>query len=121
MASLPRPETNSQYPHMRDLHWSQTEKNIARRAFQEALQKEFQAAIHEVKRMAAQIEEPQDLWKLEAHLTELRKEIDRKYDYRYSVLPMVFGALIREGHLREEDLHGLGGDKLYWILECARL
>jgi hypothetical protein len=29
------------------------------------------------------------------------------YDYRYSVLPLVFGNLIREGRLSEEELHGL--------------
>jgi len=36
------------------------------------------------------------MWDLEHHLTERRKEIDRKYDYRYSQLDLVFGRLLRE-------------------------
>jgi integrase len=31
-----------------------------------------------------QIQQPSDLWDLEHYLTERRREIDRKYDYRYS-------------------------------------
>ena len=42
------------------------------------------------------------LWELEHYLTQTRKEIDRKYDYRYPVLPLVFGNLTREGRLSEE-------------------
>jgi hypothetical protein len=36
--------------------------------------------------MANQIKEPTDVWELEHYLTERRKQIDRKYDYRYSQL-----------------------------------
>ena len=32
--------------------------------------------------MASQIQHSSDLWDLEHYLTERRKEIDRKYDYR---------------------------------------
>ena len=34
--------------------------------------------------MASQIQQSSDLWDLEHYLTQRRKEIDRKYDYRYS-------------------------------------
>jgi hypothetical protein len=47
--------------------------------------------IQEAKRMASQIQQSSDLWDLEHYLTERRKEIDRKYDYRYSRLTHVFG------------------------------
>jgi hypothetical protein len=36
--------------------------------------------------MAGKIEQPAELWDLESYLTQSRKQIDRKYDYRYSVL-----------------------------------
>ncbi len=97
---------------MRDLKWSRAEKTLARKAFDLALQREFDAVIREAKRMAGEIGQPSDLWQLKRYLTERREEIDRKYDYRYSVLPLVFGELIRQGRLREEELHGLGEDKL---------
>jgi len=56
---------------------------------------------------------------LEHYLTEHRKEIDRKYDYRYSQLTHVFGRLLYERRVREEDLHGLGEDKLKSIRSTA--
>jgi hypothetical protein len=46
---------------------------------------------------------------LEHCLTERRKEINRKYDYRYSQLTHVFGRLLHEKRLREEELHFLAG------------
>ena len=69
--------------------------------------------------MADQIKEPADLWDLEHHLTQRRKEIDRKYDYRYSQLTHVFGRLLYEGRVGEEDLRGLREDKLKLIRSFA--
>jgi len=103
----------------RDFKGSHTEKGIARKAFERALKREFHAVIRTAKEMAAKIEQPADLWDLESYLTKSRREIDRKYDYRYSVLVEVFGRLVREGRLREEELRGLGQDKLESIRSCA--
>jgi hypothetical protein len=105
---------------MRDLRWSPAEKTLARKAFDQALQREFEVVIREAKRMAGEIRQPSHLWQLEDYLTERRKEIDRKYDYRYSVLPQVFGGLIGEGRLKEEELHGLGEDKLSYVRRWAK-
>jgi len=49
--------------------------------------------IQEAKKMASQIQQSSDLWDLEHYLTQRRKEIDRKYDYRYSQLTHVLGIL----------------------------
>jgi hypothetical protein len=63
--------------------------------------------MRKTKQMANQIKEPADVWDLEHYLTERRKEIDRKYDYRYSQLTQVFGRLLYERRITEEDLRGL--------------
>jgi hypothetical protein len=97
---------------MHELKWSHAEKTVARRAFDLALGKELEALIREAKGRAAKIEEPSELWDLESWLTKRRREIDRSYDYRYSVLPLVFAHLLRDGRLTEDDLHGLGKEKL---------
>ena len=104
-------------PGMRDLKWSGAEKAIARKAFDLALQREFEAVSKKARHMAAHIEQPTDLWRLESFLTKSREEIDRQYDYRYSVLPGVFADLIHKGRLRDEDLTGLENDKLKYIRE----
>jgi Photoprotection regulator fluorescence recovery protein len=75
---------------MRDLKWSPSEKIIARKAFDQALTAELRDVVQRAKQIAAAVEEPSELWELETWLRQCRLEIDRKYDYRYSVLPMVF-------------------------------
>ena len=111
-----------QYPSaMAHLTWSQTEKAIARKVFESALRQELESVVRETKEMAAKIKQVSDVWELEQYLTQRRKEIDREYDYRYSVLPEVFGHLIRKGRVRQEDLQGLREDKLDYIQAYAKL
>lgn len=57
---------------------------------------------------------------MEHYLSQRRKEIDRKYDYRYSQLTQVFGRLLYEKRLREEELRGLQEDKLKLIRSFAK-
>jgi hypothetical protein len=108
------------YPHKNEPAWSRSEKAIAHKAFDAALERELQEVIREAKQKAVQIKEPADLWVLEHYLTQRRKEIDRKYDYRYSQLDLVFGRLLREKWIDEEDLRGLGVDKLRAIRSYAK-
>jgi hypothetical protein len=120
MASLPRPEVPNTYTTIRSLKWSDAEKVIARKAFEHALQQDLGVIIRQAKKMAARIEQPSDLWELERYLTERRKEIDRQYDYRYSVLLNVFVDLIQKGRLREQDLQGLSEEKLRHIRQMTQ-
>jgi signal transduction histidine kinase len=71
--------------------------------------------------MANQIKEPEDVWELEHYLTERRKEIDGKYDYRYSQLTHVFGRLLYERRITEDDLRGFGEDEMKPIRSLAEL
>ena len=106
---------------MFELKWSHAEKVIARQAFDRALRNELQATIQEAKERAAKIKEPSELWELERWLTECRRDINRRYDYRYSVLPIVFAHLIRDGRLKNDDLTGLRPEKLELINRGASL
>jgi Photoprotection regulator fluorescence recovery protein len=106
---------------MFELNWSHAEKVVARRAFDRALRNELQATIREAKERAAKISEPAELWELEDWLDERRQDINRRYDYRYSVLPIVFAHLIRDGRLRIDDLKGLRQEKLELINRRASL
>jgi len=112
--------TQHSYPYPNDPTWSRSEKVIARAAFDAALGRELHEVIQETKKMASQIQQSSDLWDLEHYLTQRRKEIDRKYDYRYSQLTHVFGRLLHEKRLCEEDLRGLREDKLKSIRSLAK-
>ena len=119
MATSIRPESSNPYAPTKSFTWTSGEKAIARKAFEKALTSELSTLIDEVKRRAGKILQPSDLWTLECYLKSRRKEIDRKYDYRYSVLPVVFGTLIAEGRLGEQDLDGLEEEKLAVIRRNA--
>jgi site-specific recombinase XerD len=108
------------YPHQNEPIWSKSEKIVARKAFDAALGRELHEVIQKAQKMASQIQQSSDLWDLEHYLTRRRKEIDRKYDYRYSQLTQVFGRLLFEKRLREEELRGLQEDKLNSIRSVAQ-
>ena len=93
-------------------NWSKAEKAVARRAFDAALNREFSALADEVRRRANSIADPGDIWELHDFLSRRRKEINEKYDYRYSVLVFIFARLINEGWLTEAELAGLDEEKL---------
>ena len=112
--------TQNTYPYQNEPTWSKSEKAIARTAFDAALKRELQDVMWKTKQMANQIKEPADVWELEHYLTERRKEINRKYDYRYSQLTHVFGRLLYEKRLGEEELGGLREDKLKSIRSFAK-
>ena len=76
--------------------------------------------IQEVKHKASQIKQSSDLWDLEHYLTERRKEIDRKYDFRSSRLTDVLGRLLFENRLGEDDLRGLREEKMKAIRSFAQ-
>src|ERR1700692_3145762 len=101
------------YPYQNEPIWSRSEKTIARKAFDAALGRE----LHEV---VNKIQQSSDLWDLAHYLTERRKEINRKYDYRYSQPTHVFGRLLYEKRLREDELRGLREDKLNSIHSLAK-
>ncbi|MGC2194359.1 MAG: hypothetical protein WA628_06765 [Terriglobales bacterium] len=111
--------TQDRYPYQNEPIWSRSEKTVARAAFDAALGRELHELIQQAKKMASQIQQSSDLWDLEHHLTQRRKEIDRKYEYKYSQLTHVFGRLLHEQRLREEDLLGLQEDKLKLIRSFA--
>ncbi|MGH9395794.1 MAG: hypothetical protein ACRD18_02945 [Terriglobia bacterium] len=106
---------------MDELTWFKPEKEAARRAFDLAYQRECGAIMAKLKGMIESASGPPDIWKIHNYLSEQRRETDKKYDYRYSVLLLVFARLCREGWLTESDLRGLGADKILRIKQILDL
>lgn len=111
--------TPKRYPYQKEPVWSRSERTIARKVFDAALNHELQEVMQEAKRMASQIKEPADVWGLERFLTQRRKDIDRKYEFRSSRLTRVLGMLLSEHRIREEELRRLHEDKVKAIRTCA--
>jgi hypothetical protein len=109
------------YPHPNEPIWSGSEKTIARTVFDAAMKRELQEVIQEAKRKANQIKEPADVWELERYLTQRRKDIDHKYDFRFSKLTQVLGRLLSEGRISEQELRGVREDKMKAIRCCAEV
>jgi hypothetical protein len=70
---------------------------------------------------AAAAQTPGDMWPVEHFLKQRRRELDAKYDYRYSRLISVFGRLIREGRLAKAEHQALSQDKRESIRRVAAL
>jgi hypothetical protein len=96
---------------MKDLKWSKAEKNLAKKAFDLAYQRECESFALKLRNMILAAKKPADLWQIHDYLTEQRKGTDEKYDYRYSRLIFVFARLLSEGWLKETELEGLQEDK----------
>jgi hypothetical protein len=112
--------TQGTYPYPNEPTWSRSEKAIARRVFDAALKRELQEVMQKTKQMANQINQPSDLWDLECYLTQRRKDINSKYDFRSSRLTSVFGRLLCERRVNEDELRGLREDKVKAIRSCAK-
>ncbi len=106
---------------MNDIKWSEAEKKIARRAFDVALKNECEALVIKLKVLAEKAENSDDVWAIHDYLTEQRKTIDGKYDYRYSQLIVVFGRLLREKWIEDKDIEGLSAEKIQAIRHIASL
>ena len=112
--------TPNRFPYENEPMWSRSEKIIARKAFDAALKRELHEVMQEAKQMASQIQQPSDLWDLEHYLTERRKDINRKYDTRGSRLKDVMGRLLYENRIGEDNLRGLGDEKMKAIRSFAQ-
>ena len=77
--------------------------------------------MQEAKQKADQMRKPVEVWELERYLTQRRKEIDRKYEFRSFWLTRVFGTLLFEGRVSEEELRSLREDKMKAIRSCAKV
>ena len=101
------------------LCWTNSEKKIAGSAFEKAYRLEWTELAKQVK--SRKIENPDDLWDLEYILSDKRKEIDQKYDCRYSVTIVVFANVISEGWMKMEDLDGVQKDKINQIQQLVKI
>jgi hypothetical protein len=97
---------------LHDLKWSGSEKQVARRAYDAALEAAKAGIVAEFKAKAAAVATLSDMWAIEDDLRRQRRTLDELFDYRYSQLLFVFAQLIGQGYLDEGRLAGLSDDKL---------
>ena len=95
--------SQGRYPYQSEPTWSRSEKVIAREVLKAALKRELRELMQETKRMAGQVTKPADMWALERYLTQRRKEIDGKYEFRSSRLTQTFGRLLCERRVSEDE------------------
>jgi hypothetical protein len=100
---------------MLEFTWSPAEKKAARTAFDLALAREMKSIRQEAEAILQNSREDRAVWQLHDFLSEKRREIDQKYDYRYSVLMWVFSRLVSEGWLSKDELSGIGAEKVELI------
>lgn len=107
------------WPAQAEPKWTQEQKRAARKAFETALDRECRAIRARVVQMLEREHDPREVFRIHEYLTEQRRVVNRKYDYRYSVLIHVFATLLREGWLKEDELSGIGDEKARKVKERA--
>jgi hypothetical protein len=117
---MPNPRQFTTTSYTREFKWSASEKQIAKKIFQDALRRELDVVVTEARNRMANLKEPSDLWDLEVFLTRRRHEIDTEFDFRYSVLFMVFAVLLRERKISSNELKGLSDEKIEFVRSLAR-
>jgi uncharacterized protein (DUF3084 family) len=106
---------------MQDINWSAKEKQVARKVFEGAASIEEKELLEHFKQRAASLQNMQDLSNLQREIQDAEREYQRKYDFRYAQLIVVFGRLLREGRISVETLSGLNDEKLSLIRRIAAL
>jgi hypothetical protein len=99
--------------------FSKSEKGICRQAFDKAYMREYESVCENVKKMVAAAKEKNEIWAVGDYLYDKRREIDQKYDYRFSRLLSVFGLLYFEKWLDINDLKGMAQEKIDLIKQYA--
>ena len=97
---------------MIEFKWSPSEKKAARKAFDLALARELRAIRRETEDLLRKSGDESSIWRLHDYLSEKRREVDLKYDFRYSVLLLVFSRLVSERWLTVDVLSGIGAEKV---------
>jgi len=106
---------------MPDDKWIESEKKIARQIFDLALQREIDEIMNNFKKKANNSKTADDMWDILEYLKNAKRDIESKYDYRYSQLKLVFGILLREGKLKEDEMKGLDPRKIDDIKRIANI
>jgi len=71
--------------------------------------------------MISNMEDPKEIWKIYDYLKKSRRDMDSKYDYRYLILTIVLGKLMKEGLILDSDIDELSQDKIDAIKRVASI
>ena len=104
-----------------EAEWTDSEKKIARSAFDNAYEREIEALLKQVQEQASTVVDLDNLWQLHDFLSAKRYEVEGKYDFQYSVLLFVFAGLIKDCWLHLDELEGLDKDKLSKVIVLSRM
>jgi len=99
--------------------WTKSEKEVARKAFDKAFERECTSVKADVEKMVMNLADPSDIWRVHDYLSERRRRVSAVYKYSYSDLLNVFAILFRDGWLDESDFVGLQQDKVDRIKRWA--
>jgi hypothetical protein len=107
--------------YMVDEKWIDSEKKIARRVYDLALNQEYTEIIEEFKIKALRVKSSEDLWAMQKYLENAHRDLEARYDFRYSQLIIVFGNLMHRGRIAKDQLKGLSENKINEICRIASI
>lgn len=104
---------------MLDDTWTDSEKRVARAAYEAARLAELSDLLLQFKQRAAHANDIDEVWEIRDWLNARQREIENNYDFRHSQLIRVFGQLLAKGRIDIQALQGLSEGKLAAIKRIA--
>ena len=101
--------------------WTAQEQEIARRAFERALNREVDALIDSLQQQAAALKGVEQIWQLHDFLSIRRYQIEGRSSFSLDGLLFVFADFVKAGLMGLEELEGLSADKQAKIRAMARM
>ncbi len=95
-----------------EVRWSPGEKKAARKIFDKAYRRRCDSVRARLKDMITTAVDPADVWHIHDYLSQERRRTDELFEFRYSVLILVFARLLADGSLTEAELSELSFDKV---------
>jgi hypothetical protein len=101
--------------------WTNPEKEIARNLYAKVVLEEYDEIIKDFKRRAQKVKTRDEFWEMENYIKEVHRDLEARFDPRYSQILFVFGSLLRRGKISNEQLKGLSNEKINEIHRIAKL
>ena len=101
--------------------WSDQERDVARRVFDLAYQREIDSLIDVVRHRSDSLSSVESVWDLHDYLSCKRHEMEGRFDFRLPTLLFVFASLVKEGVVQLDELEGLSIDKLAKIAALSSM
>jgi len=100
--------------------WSESEKDIAKQAFEQAYQRTIERLIADLQAKTKNLNSAEAIWQLHDFLSIERHTIEGRFSFRAEGILFVFASFVKDDLLQIDELAGLDAEKLAKVSAMSR-